>query len=349
MAKILKENNHIIWIENLRAIATLAVVLLHVASQMFYNFGKVSDLQWWASNLFMNLGRFSVPCFIMITGALILGRNYNWKNFIKKRFLRILCPFIFWSIIYIIYNLARIIYKDSSKLNLNFILEYIQNKLAYGASYQMWYIYMLIGIYLIFPIFNKWIINSNKKEQQYFLLICLLNYLIQYLSIDFLKTDVNINYFSESLGYLVLGYYLTNNKFNFDGKKRFYFLILISVFLISYLTICIDTYYSSIIKNSPIQKIKPWDLLQTISIFLLFLYIPYLNKKIRLLSIVNNYSFGIYLIHVLIMDLLAKAGLAYYSFNPYLSIPITFICTIFFSILVLYLLSKLPYGKYITR
>ena len=92
------------WISNLRVIATLCVVLLHVASSVLYKYNQVPNSHWWIGNVYDSFARFSVPLFLMITGALLLGKQYSYSIFLKRKVVRILLPFAFWTAIYIIYN-----------------------------------------------------------------------------------------------------------------------------------------------------------------------------------------------------------------------------------------------------
>ncbi len=92
------------WISNLRVIATLCVVLLHVASSVLYKYNQVPNSHWWIGNVYDSFARFSVPLFLMITGALLLGNQHSYPIFLKRKVIRILLPFAFWTAIYIIYN-----------------------------------------------------------------------------------------------------------------------------------------------------------------------------------------------------------------------------------------------------
>ncbi|WP_128331222.1 acyltransferase [Apibacter sp. HY039] len=339
----------LIWIENLRAIAAMAVVLLHVSAQMIYSFGNVPDSQWWAANLYESFTRFCVPVFLMITGALTLGKPYKLTDFLKKRFTRILIPFLFWSLIYIMYNLSREFFKFHRTFDLEFVkysLEYGWNKLAFGAGYHMWYIYLLISLYLIHPVINRWLLNSNRKEQIYFLCICAFAVLINYFPFVYLKTSVDLSFFSQFLGFFVLGYFLFTTKLNINNRNK---IILFFVYFFSCLLISLDTYLSSVKNGVLTENYKPWDIIQAISIFIIFKTVSFFNKKNRFLSFISKYSYGIYLIHVLMIDISAKIGLAHYTFNPYLSIPATFLFTLFLSVLILWIIDRLPLGKYVVK
>lgn len=68
---------NIAWINNLRLIAMFAVVVLHTASPLlFYHKGNpIQD--WLIADIYNALVRFAVPVFVMITGALLLHRDYE--------------------------------------------------------------------------------------------------------------------------------------------------------------------------------------------------------------------------------------------------------------------------------
>ena len=69
------------WISNSRVLATVCVVLLHVASSVLYKYNQVPNSHWWIGNVYDSFVRFSVPLFLMITGALLLGRQYSYPLF----------------------------------------------------------------------------------------------------------------------------------------------------------------------------------------------------------------------------------------------------------------------------
>jgi surface polysaccharide O-acyltransferase-like enzyme len=85
----------IAWINNLRLIAMFAVVILHTASPLlFYHTGNPMQ-DWLVADIYNALVRFAVPVFVMITGALLLHRDYELGDFLKKRIGRLILPFLF--------------------------------------------------------------------------------------------------------------------------------------------------------------------------------------------------------------------------------------------------------------
>ena len=79
----------IIWIDNLRVIATIAVIMLHVSAPILYKYGSISNYIWNIGNLFDGMVRWCVPIFFMLSGALLLNEDLEISSFLKKRLLRI--------------------------------------------------------------------------------------------------------------------------------------------------------------------------------------------------------------------------------------------------------------------
>ncbi|MHB8207651.1 acyltransferase, partial [Mucilaginibacter sp.] len=159
------------WINNLRVLAMFLVVILHTTSPLIMAYGKVPNTYWLIADFYNALARFGVPVFVMITGALLLSRDYELGDFLKRRLWRIIPAFIFWSLVYIAYSWydEDIAFTTDVLINIKIVL----HLLKIGASYHLWYVYMLIGLYFIIPILSKFVRNATDKEILYFLLLWL--------------------------------------------------------------------------------------------------------------------------------------------------------------------------------
>jgi len=87
------------YINFLNVLATFAVVCLHVN-----NFWSFNTANWPYYNFVESLCYFAVPVFVMISGATLIDyrEKYDTKTFFKRRFLRVLLPYLIFSFIYII-------------------------------------------------------------------------------------------------------------------------------------------------------------------------------------------------------------------------------------------------------
>src|ERR1700712_776037 len=97
------KNNYNNLIHNLRLIALFAVIVLHASAPLLSRYAEVPMGDWFAANVYNSLVRFAVPVFVMITGALLLYREYELGDFLKRRLTRVIYPFLFWSLVYIAY------------------------------------------------------------------------------------------------------------------------------------------------------------------------------------------------------------------------------------------------------
>ncbi|WP_207422155.1 acyltransferase [Desertivirga brevis] len=331
------------WPDNLRIIATISMVLLHVTSPILYQYGKISSELWHAANIIDSSVRFCVPVFVMLSGALLLGREYPIREFLKKRVIRVLLPFIFYSLIYTGLDLIR-----KPSLHLSFF-PFIWSKLAHGAAYHLWYIYMIVGLYLFIPVIGRWIRASTKKEISYFLLIWIGTMVVSHPLLFKHKPNFDLSYFSGFLGYLILGYYLSLFKFS-NKWRRVYSIILILVgititvagtFLYSDDKGSLDTLFYGFL--------TPNVFLIAVGVFMLvgdFKFKTVVPESVR--SFLCRYSFGIYLIHVLVLGELTKAGLNCFYVHPAVGIPLTTLACLALSGLIVFLISKVPGGKYIS-
>ena len=333
----------LIWPDSLRVISTIAVIILHVSAPILYEYGKISEESWHIGNFYDGMVRFCVPVFFMLSGALLLSKDYKLSNFLQKRFWRIVPPLIFWSLIYIFYD--YILVGEKYFTLIEFIMMVIRN-LFNGSEFHLWFIYTLLGLYLFIPILRKWIKNSGNKEIVYFLLIWVLTIIYSIPHFNIYLPNIPLTNFTEYIGYLVLGYFLSN--LTIKNKYVPIMFIIIGMSITIY-----GTYYFTL-KNNEYSEyffgyLTPNVLLSSMGIFLLFKNFVIKNKRIiKVILFFSNHSFGIYLVHIFILTLLNSVGINWKLTNPIISIPITAVICFLLSSLIIYLLRKVRYGNYIS-
>ena len=338
---------NITWINNLRLIAMFAVVILHTASPLlFYHKGNPMQ-DWLIADIYNALVRFAVPVFVMITGALLLHRDYELGDFLKKRLGRLILPFLFWSTVYILYRCynEEFVFTDNIWANIKLILLQFQT----GAYYHLWYVYLLIGLYLFIPILGKFVRQASEKELLYFLCIWFLTVLISKPYLSSFDTAIDLHNFTGYVGYLVLGYYLTYKKFHIRGLVY----IAAATFLVTALIIIAGTHYL-LLKSYEIstffyEPISPFIILLSASAFLTAKHTaiklnPALNK---IAQNAGKFTLGIYFSHALILTLFDLAEINYTIFNPIFSIPVIALSCFLLSWLLVYLMSKIPFIKHL--
>ena len=198
--------------------AIITVIMFHIylriGSGASVGWGPIPSVGWIATDLLATVARCGVAIFLMLSGALSLGRKWEIKPFLKKRLPRITMPFVFWTIV--LSSAIVLIYYFTTPHMFNYFHDFDFNTIStffYNAFMgdtvwftPYWFFWMILGTYLIMPIFNRWLYHSDLKEAEYFLVLWLVTCLFTYtLNIDF---PVNLKYFAGPIGFVVLGYYL---------------------------------------------------------------------------------------------------------------------------------------------
>jgi surface polysaccharide O-acyltransferase-like enzyme len=147
-----------------------------------------------------------VPLFFMLSGALLLQPskvNEPIGVFFKKRVNRIAIAFVFWSIIYLLWSF----FVDKTAMTPQ---SAVQSLLGSGAYYQFWFIYAMIGLYLLTPILRVVSANSNQKILLYIVVLWFLS--VAAVPFLHLLTGLVVNgdllVIGGSIGYFVLGEYI---------------------------------------------------------------------------------------------------------------------------------------------
>ncbi len=334
------------WVNNLRVIALFAIIVLHTASLLLMQFGKVALRDWFVADFYNALVRFAVPVFVMITGALLLHREYELGEFLKRRLTRVIWPFLFWSFVYIGYSW----YTEQINLSGTWAdISAIGHQLKYGAYYHLWYVYMLIGLYLFIPVIARFVRGASEKEILYFLLVWLVLMTFNEPHLSRFEPQIDLRYFSGYLGYLVLGHYLAYKQLP-DGLQT----PLIIYFMLFLAGITAGTYFLSVqgkgLSTVMYEPLGPYIVLYASGIFLLARVTAFTlpRRLVKLRDLTGGLSLGIYLCHALFLSLLDDQGISYKLCSPLLSIPLTALICFALSFMLIFILSKIPLvGKYI--
>lgn len=194
----------IFYFDELRALAILFVILCHTTTlykPYYYNLTVMS-----IPSLLNMLGWVGVPLFFMISGALLLNREYTLKDFFKRRFTRILVPFIFWMIITLILDYFLLGFSTKKLL-----------KIFLGEQRYTWFIWAMMGIYLIMPVINSFVKQYGIKGVEYFLGIWFVTIILNTLGL-YPFYQMELTYFAGFIGFPILGYWLANKKFKISDK-----------------------------------------------------------------------------------------------------------------------------------
>lgn len=149
----IKGKQRIVALDNLRAMAIFFVVLCH-STQAFYSMnadqlGAVSSKSAFFAIVVFTIGRMGVPLFLMLTGFLLLDREYDDKDIIvfwKQKWLRLLMCTVIWFVIYDLF----VVLIQKQNIEAGVIIEDLLFIHDVPLTHT-WYMPMILGIYLLIP------------------------------------------------------------------------------------------------------------------------------------------------------------------------------------------------------
>lgn len=327
-----EKTNRIIWADALRFIAIFMVISIHCSDPFNVSPEARSNPEYnlWGS-IYGAFLRPCVPLFVMLTGMLLLPVKQEIGQFYHKRMLRVIVPFIVWSLLYNLFPwVTGLLGLDSSVLSTMFpyagenpsqtFESSLRNILMIPFNFNtytvpLWYIYMLIGLYLYMPFFSAWIKNATKKQMKIFLSIWVVTLFLPYCQ-EFISNYIGgtcawndfgiLYYFAGFSGYLLLGYYL-KDKTNLSTKSA---IALSVVFLVAGYAVTYYGFRQMTVRNDITERqmelffmyCSPNVLLMTIAWFLV---VQRINIKSTIITSalenITKCGLGIYMIHYFIV------------------------------------------------
>ena len=343
-----RQTDRVVFFDWLRIIATFAVVVIHCCSKESL---EVASYEWNTVHLYNCLSQWAVPAFVMISGALFLGREITLSKLFKKSILRIGTAFLFWSVLYACWRFFVTHEKNSIR---EMVLSIIK------GHYHMWFLFLIVGLYLVVPLLNK--IVENQKLVVYFVVLAFLFAFLfpQIINVVGLKLEGPASILNEFIskfrvemvlgysGYFVLGYLLSQVRISKKAEALIY------VLGVGGLTV---TFFASawMAKRQGSTELFSDELTVNVLMMTIAIFVfakQHMNKPLksekatRVLSYISKCTFGVYLVHPLIIDCLKRfVGITNLSFNPIISVPILAMIVFICSMGISAILNKIPFVK----
>lgn len=305
----------VIYIDVLRIIAILGVILIHACAALGNGFTHATDLVLDSLRVFTH---FSINIFFMVSGAMILSKKYDWSKFYKTRLLRIIPALIILPLV----------------------------SIPFGAfTGHLWFLHAILMFYTLSPIVKTWLDKADGKQIRG-VLLTLLGLAMINKSLAFL-TDPTWIFDNDFLSYFALylwGWYLYGNKIKIKSSGKI--LALITILAIELLVVFLGWNNQFFTVNT-----SPLNIVGAIVVFLLVkdLQLNKLKPKMQLvLADAGKSVFGIYLIHMIVINLLIPPiyqylpHIKYFAVNALYKILLLTITTFLTSWLIIYLVKKIP-------
>lgn len=301
--------------------------------------------EWAAANFWDGLMRWAVPVFVMISGALFLDpeKDEPVKKLYSKNVLRIATIILFWGFVYALLN--------KPPVDFTFASLYGFFKVWVLGHYHMWFLYMIAGLYIMVPILRC--VTVSCIAMRYFLVVAfVVNSLIPFLTsfghLSLVSSLLAKMMFEVPVGYsfyFVLGYYLHITTLRASRRYAMYVLGGVGACLTVVLT-----YFASVSAGEGVQTYYNYlslpVCLTSAAIFVWAKNWRAIGRSERQrvwLAPLSKSTLGVYLIHIIILDLLIDVGLDSLSFAPLAAIPVTAIVAIVLSFAIALLMIKIPF------
>ena len=322
------------YLSYLRAAACIAIIVLHtvdVAVILYQD--HITNGERIASLSVVYCMMWAVPCFVMVTGALLLNKNrtITIKDVFRKYIFRVVIALVTASLIFALFDMLM----NREGFGISFLARGFLNALTGSGWAHMWYLYLLIGLYLLMIFYRAVANHVSDKEYRYLLIVYVVFLsLLPLLNMWNAKVGFYIHVSSIYPFYLFAGYAIAEGKLKINKG--------ISILL---MVIGVAGVVGSAILEAKDVRISYGNLLGYSSIFILILAVgvfslfkncfgeksvqvdmtateeaaPVEEKKPNFLGKIfleiDRCSFGIYLIHMIFVRLVLR----YWRMDPYTS------------------------------
>lgn len=244
------------------------------------------------------IGRMGVPLFLMLTGYLFLHRNYetvrSWMVFYRRNLIGLLLVWLLWILIFNIFFLV----KDQTPMNWHdIVLEcLLMKRVPIGHA---WFMEEILFIYMIIPLLSY----IAKRVKPLWIIISLILFL-EFINNNLIGIPVVYQYPTRfiCINYVLMGYVIYSRALSISNR--------LSVIMFFVLTIAIIYWQISMYKVSTPDNLWYTNIFLFVAsslLFILFLQSTFKSVKfIKTVQVIAVSSFGIYLVHYPVMQLMIE-------------------------------------------
>ena len=301
-----------------RGLAIIAVVAIHaIDSDFSWRYSPTGEWIPFFLVAYRQLLNFAVPAFIFMSGYWSSKKPIkslqDYKTFLIRRLSRVLIPYFLWSFVLLGYQVIK-----TNDIN---VQQIIFKLLTGRASTVYFFVVVIAQLYIITPLLQY--INSKRYGLILVLILNVIGLLSAYLSRLYFNYWIPVSSaFYSWIIFYEIGLLIGNRDNNISPPKnmRPFILpaILISLLISAMEAMILLSRYDAV--YFAIAPVKYSSFLYSACIILGFLFVrERLSYWPRFLVTLGNYSFGIYLIHVLVIGKVVSVvqkNNVVYSFQP---------------------------------
>lgn len=331
-----------IQLSAMRVLACVGIVILHtVFAANEYFAESISAGENMASRMVENNMMWAVPVFVMVTGVLQLepAKPLTLRKLYGRYVLRILIALVCCCLVFRIFDMIM----DGEVFTVTGVLQAFTELITARCWGHLWYLYLLIGLYVLLPFYRK--LTEHCTDQE---LLYLCGAYLLFVSVIPMIEGFGIHvgfYISESIIYplyLFAGHMIFTGRLRISGRAGLLLLIgaTLCILILDYMKYGL----SVSVPGELFGYASPVVIAQTMGVFTV------LSKDwtcpagwSRFLETVDGCSFGIYLIHMVFIRIVFR----YMRIDPYQGIAAIDLILIVAGILVIsfvitWILKKIP-------
>lgn len=346
------ENKRKYSLDIVRIIATMAVVMIHCSCDFLIRF-LYFEKEFSVGNIFDAASQIGVPLFMMISGALFLdeSKEITLKIILQKYVKLLLIIIVIWSVVYTLVNNVAFTLLDGDAISVKKIFIGILD-----GNYHIWYLYMLIAIYISTPILRKFVCVDNQKIVLLYIGISLCVVFLPSvfkamqgmgINVAFINTIITkfkLSFYNAYITYYLVGWYIVH--IGIKQKKYINFLYLLGIVSLIIMIRYVD--YTGDY-DTAYNNVSMFVFLYSVSVFLLVNNIRFNfgQKTAKRVVSISKYTFGIYIIHPLILEVLKRV----FPYTKYCALYIlgSYVFVLMVSFMLVLIISKIPGLKKIIK
>ncbi len=298
----------------IRVFTILGVVAIHAEAVTSSPTNYLGGLSWWFANTVHSLFIVSVPLFIMLSGALVLHKPHlTYRYVLSKIWFQFGVPLVFWWLLYSWWG--------SISHGLEWSVGLALQQFYFTTIGHLYFLQVIIGLYLVMPLLHRFLRIASQRQQAVVLCVATVAAMLyEYLSFLVFKIYNNSTFFFLFLpyvSYLLWGYYLAQKKITAKWWWAFVVMVVVLVLLISGLS-----YWNTVAFNRgqtnfwtpqggnffrehftiPVMLLSGMLFMLLQNIEVVWPKLLHSNKVKKILLLLAEVSFGVYLIHPLVME-----------------------------------------------
>jgi surface polysaccharide O-acyltransferase-like enzyme len=331
------------WVDAARVTAILAVIAIHTVASLVSN--RSLPESWWFGNIVDSAARWSVPLFVMLSGALLLSGKAadDPISFYRRRLSRILPPLIAWTAIYLVYGHFN---ADNPK-TFDDAVAYV---LAGRPYFHLYFLYLIAGLYAVAPILRPLVALPGRR----ILAIAVIVLFVLEMADDLIVVSGHggganaVTRFVPYVGYFLAGPLLTRIS---PSRATIVSAVVVATLGVAATAIGTDFLLANVGFGKGFyfyEYLSATTVPVTLALFALFMWsAPHMDRlaarlPARALSRVAAATLGIYVIHPLVMQGLGVLGLGVRSFFVPLAAVTSVLATFAVSLAIVLLLREVP-------